>query len=460
MYPELSFALPPVASNRERSDRLIYASIALTSICVLPVVFLSNAGGLDAIQLARIVLCSLWLLGACLSLGLVKLGRRRLAAIGIIGVTWSSATFFLFYTGIGLHSAVVFLYLPSILYSALLLGVCPAAMQTVITIIVLGMLVWAEDSGRIGGIHAYAQHTTNFNFAVGVAIACVASMVVASVYERAVNQMVKLLEKSKRELQAAHQEVTSLNQALLRRVAERTRELEETIGDLESFNYTVAHDLRTPLRALNGYASALLEDYAGRLDFEGRRMLERIAAAALRLDALQSALLELGRIGVRPIELRRIDLSAVAERVVENLRKSNIATNTQFRIGTGLDEDCDPNLAPALLRYILENAVKFSAGSAQPLVEFGRIESATGPKFFVRDNGIGFNPDYQKKLFQPFYQLHAASEHHGLGIGLACARRIVERHRGALWAEGRENGGATFYFTLAPHAETALPPPA
>lgn len=410
MVSEFSSFSPLLGASRNRSDHLIYASIALTAVCVLPIVALSNSSGLNTILLARIALCSLWLLAA---------------------------------------------YLPAILYSALLLGVCPAAIQTAMTIAVLGALVWAEDSGRIGGIRAFVQNTTNFNFALGAAVACVASLVVASVHQRAVSENLKLLEKSRRELHEAHLETTRFNQQLECRVEQRTRELEETIGDLESFNYTVAHDLRTPLRAINGYASALLQDCSGKLDREGRHMLQRIAAAALRLDTLQSALLKLGRIGVRPIERRRIDLSAVAHRVIERLRKSGAASNTRFVVAASLDAECDPSLAPALLGYILENAVKFSAGRQHPCVEFGHAASATGGKFFVPDNGVGFNQSYHKNLFQPFHQLHARSESQGIGIGLACARRIVERHRGALWAESREDGGATFFFTLSHQAGTA-----
>lgn len=447
-------ALALFAQPRETSggtyERIIYASIALIAACVIPVVLLSHAIGDGRADSARITLCAVSLVSACLSLFLTKTGYRRYARLTTLTTIWLAATFFAFYTGIGLHSSVIFLYLPSILFTSLLCGIGPAAIQTVLTIAAIGTLVWAEDSGQIGGVRAFIENTTNFNFALGVSVSCFAILVVASVYQRAVKTAVRQLRESRRALEAAHAEVTALNADLENRVAARTRELEETVGDLESFNYTIAHDLRTPLRALNGYASTLLENCADKLDAEDSRMLERIASAALRLDSLQSALLELGRIGVRPFDRKRVNLAAVAQSVIGSLRSTDISAGTRFLVPESLYADGDPILAFALLKYLLENAVKFSAHKKEPVVEFGQKATERGSAFFVRDNGIGFKPEYVSNLFQPFYKIHTDRDDEGIGIGLACARRIVERHHGSLWAESEENRGATFYFTLSP----------
>lgn len=247
----------------------------------------------------------------------------------------------------------------------------------------------------------------------------------------------------------AEERVRALNRTLEARVAARTRELERANRELEAFSYSVSHDLRAPLRSLEGFSRRLLERHAARLDDEGRDYLARIRAAAGRMDALIDALLQMAHLSRATLERRPLDLSAIAAQVEADLRQGEPGRRVEVRIHDGLAASGDPALVANLLQNLLGNAWKFTGGRADARIEVGRERRADGTDaFFVRDNGAGFAPEQAAKLFRPFQRLHAQEEFQGHGIGLASVRRIVERHGGEVWAEGRPGQGACFWFTL------------
>ena len=245
----------------------------------------------------------------------------------------------------------------------------------------------------------------------------------------------------------AEAQVHALNRTLESRVEQRTRELTQANHELESFAYIVSHDLRAPLRSIDGFGRILAERYESLLDAQGQDYLARVRNAAARMDALIDALLMMSRISRGEFKRAPLDLSRMASDVMTELRQTEPARHVAVRIAPGLRAEGDAALVRNLLENLLGNAWKFTANAGHATIEFG-VEP--GGIFYVTDNGAGFNAEYAGKLFRPFQRLHRDDEFKGHGVGLASVRRIVERHGGTIEAIGRPGAGATFRFTLAP----------
>jgi PAS domain S-box-containing protein len=219
--------------------------------------------------------------------------------------------------------------------------------------------------------------------------------------------------------------------------------------ELEAFSYSVAHDLRAPLRAIDGFSQAILEDCADRLDEVGRNHLERVRASATRMAELIDALLGLARLARTEVHFEPVDLSALAAQVVEDLRHQSPDRNVAVEITPALAARGDPRILRVVIDNLLRNAFKFTAKKARATIAFGATFRSGVPVFFVKDDGVGFDPRYKDKLFGAFQRLHDAREFPGTGIGLATVERAVKRHGGRVWAESELGRGATFFFTLS-----------
>jgi signal transduction histidine kinase len=265
-----------------------------------------------------------------------------------------------------------------------------------------------------------------------------------TVSRNALAKEVKQRKRTEEALQRAYDELKASKE----RERERAAQLEASNRELEAFSYSVSHDLRAPLRGIDGFSQALLEDYADQLDTQGRDYLQRVRAATQRLEQIIDDMLILSR--VTRIEMRRVmvDLSTMAQEIAVELQASQPERRVSFVIAPGLAVKADPNLMRLALENLLDNAWKFTSKHPAARIEVGVTNHEGGETYYVRDDGAGFDMAYAGKLFGAFQRLHPMVDFGGTGIGLATVQRIIRRHGGRVWAEGSVEQGATFYFTL------------
>lgn len=246
----------------------------------------------------------------------------------------------------------------------------------------------------------------------------------------------------------AREQILQLNSELEERVRQRTAELESANREMESFSYSVSHDLRAPLRHLDGYCSILREEFGGRLDASGVNCLERIGTAVRKMDELVNDMLQLAQVSREGITREPVSLSGLATELLAELQHSQPQRSVAARIADGVEVSGDRGLLRLAMENLLTNAWKYTGKTADAVIEFGMLSKEGQPVYFLRDNGAGFDMAYADRLFGPFQRLHPAEEFEGTGIGLATVQRIIHRHGGRIWAEGEKGRGAAFYFTL------------
>ncbi len=232
-------------------------------------------------------------------------------------------------------------------------------------------------------------------------------------------------------------------------VEARTADLEGAVKELASFSHAVSHDLRQPLRTIDGFLHLLEEDLQGRIDEGSAGHMERVRGGVRKMDCLIDDLLQLSRVGAAQLARDRVDLSSLAASIAAGLRASAPEREVSFEIERNVTAYCDPGLAHLLLQNLMANAWKFTARKPRPVIEFAEFTDEDGESvYLVRDDGVGFDQAFAGKLFGTFTRLHSDDEFEGTGIGLSTVERIVKRHGGRIWGEGQIDKGATFCFTL------------
>ncbi len=239
-----------------------------------------------------------------------------------------------------------------------------------------------------------------------------------------------------------------LNEELERKVSERTAQLQAVNKELEAFSYSVSHDLRSPLRSIDGFSNVLLTDYENVLDEEGRENLHTIRSASQRMGHLIDDLLKLSRVSRTELHLYSVDVSGMAEEIRNELQRENPGRKVDWQIAPGLTARANGRLLQIALQNLLSNAWKYSSKKEEATIAVSRVTTGRGEAFCVKDNGAGFDMRYASGLFRSFQRMHSSREFEGTGIGLAIVHRIILKHGGEIWAEAEPDKGAAFFFTL------------
>jgi signal transduction histidine kinase len=257
-----------------------------------------------------------------------------------------------------------------------------------------------------------------------------------------------------------HRRLNKTNVELEHIIEERTRQLQDTIRELESFSYSVSHDLKAPLRAIDGFSRILIEEYGDKLDEDARRVLQVIRSSTLKMGLLIENLLDLARLGRKQMQIVDIDMHTLVMSAFNDIRATAADRKVELKCGPLQRVKADPVLMQQVLTNLLSNAFKFTRARDPAIIEVGsRVRDAENDViFWVRDNGVGFDMKYSNKLFGVFQRLHTDREFDGTGIGLAIVQRAVHRHSGQVWAESEPDHGATFYFSLPRHSASELQP--
>jgi light-regulated signal transduction histidine kinase (bacteriophytochrome) len=242
----------------------------------------------------------------------------------------------------------------------------------------------------------------------------------------------------------AEEDVIKLNEA----VAARNLELEDANKELGAFIYSVSHDLRAPLRTISGFIKMLIEDYAEQLDDLGRDYMDRVYRGSEKMSKLIEDLLHLSQISRREIKRIEFNISNMASSIITDLRETDPGRRVEVSVEEGLDVFADQGLSEVVLSNLFGNAWKFTSKTENALIKFGAFVRDGKTVYYVRDNGIGFDPNYKEKMFAPFQRLHSDKDFEGTGIGLSIVERIIRSHDGRIWTEGKKGKGATFLFTL------------
>ncbi|MBN2089205.1 hypothetical protein JW964_06315 [candidate division KSB1 bacterium] len=378
-------------------------------------------------------------------LALILFYKRKLSPAGMV-----SLLSLLFFVGFqmsdyqGIHDVVVLLYPLLFIIASLLLRRREYYVFITLSLFSIIWIGWQEMKGTLTSPVIAVYYQNGFVLAELISIIIILLLGATGIH-LIIQNMLTYLNRA----QINEKALQEANRLLDRRVQERTDELQAANRELEAFAYSVSHDLRAPLRSISIFSRILREDYCTQLSVEIQDYLERINTSAIRMDNLICHLLEFSRLSRQPLHKTPIDLTQLVKQVVEELQSEKMNQNAIISIGKLPRGYGDQSLMRQVFMNLLSNAFKYSRFQNPPQIEIGYQHSGNRVVYFVRDNGVGFDMKFVDKLFGVFQRLHSQAEFEGTGIGLAIVRRIIQRHGGEVWAEGKVGEGATFYLTLS-----------
>jgi len=431
-------------------DDLIYKSIIVLAGAGMPVIAAVNWYLRGSVSWPQLAVAGVMFAAALACWRFSRLGRRDVAAALLIGVLWCTATIYAFESGYGMHSAVVYIYLPCVLYTALFFGLAIAAAELALTVTALVLMYLAEEHGRLGGASQFAAQGTNFNFLLGVILASIGTLVVGVVYHRRVereaarvvaeaaqrNAAVEQAQHAQLQLETANARLQALNAALAPLARQHELETVRARRDLDLFHDVVAKDFPVSLQALRVALASPDEQTEARLQREIARM-----------TAVVGALGEIGRHSEPALQRLPVDLTALAQEAASRLRARSGYARVRFDVDTGLRAEGDRAQVAALLGHLVKRAATACLGEPEPRVHVGAGSLEGRPLFFVHDNGPGMDETQRARLFRPFEA--GRREDDSVDIGIVSARRIAERHGGELIVDSRLGEGTSFCFTLS-----------
>lgn len=430
-------------------DTLIYKSIIALAAAALPLIAGVNWFLRGTVSWPQLSLAAALLAGALLCLALSRAGKPDIAAALLIGMIWLAATIYAFESGYGMHSAVVYMYLPCLLYTTLFFGLTVASAELALTVAVLVLMYYAEQGGRLGGAAEFVRQGTNFNFLLGIVITCIGTLVAAAVYHRRVEReaarvvaeagerhhAMEQAQLAQTQLETANARLKALNEELAARGRQHALETVRARRDLDLFHDVAAKDLPASLQALRAALAAPDE----RTEEKLRREIDRLAVVS-------AALAEIGQHHLPALARETVDLSALAREAVKTVREGGRFPRVRFDVGHGMHAACDRQLIGALLRHLVKRAAASCQAEPEARVHVGSGSSDGKAVFFVGDNGPGMDEARRQKLFRPFGR--GQGEDDTVDIGIVSARRIAEQHGGELSVESAPGKGTRYVFTL------------
>jgi len=430
-------------------DTLIYRSVIALALLALPLIAGVNWKLRGTVSWPQLAFAGALLATGLLCHWLSRTGRRDIAAAMLIGMIWIAATIYAFESGYGMHSAVVYMYLPCTLYTALFFGVLVASAEVTLTIAVLVLMYFAEEGGKLGGAAGFVANGTNFNFLLGVIITNIGTLIAGLVYHRRVESeatrvvaeagerrvAMEQAQLAQAQLETANARLHSLNAEICVQARKHEQDTVRLRRDLDLYHDVLSKDLPRSLQASRAVLAATDEN-------SETLLLQEIG----RMEAVIGALGELGQSTAPALQRAAVDLTPLAHDAIKTLCAGGRYAGVRFDIDANLRAEGDRQMLASLLRHLLKRAAAACQGEPEPLVHVGTGSREGRTLYFVLDNGPGLDEAQLAKLFRPFARGH--SEEDTVDIGIVSARRIVERHGGELQVDSAPGKGTMYYFTL------------
>jgi len=381
-------------------------------------------------------------LGICLLINYK--GHYWRASAFFIASLWVMCTCLALTAG-GVSAPATLAYFPIIVAAGVFLGGRWGFIMSMLTIFIVLVMVWLQMYDLLPASQVSHTMTSRFvMYSLTVLLVAVMQYLSAWQWKSTLNQLKEELNERKK-AEAAVQEI---NESLEKKIIERTEELQDANRALESFNYSVSHDLQAPLRTANGFARIVLRDYQDKLDENGKQLLQSIHSSMIRMGQLIKDMLEFSKSGRVVLAKENVDMNLIVASIIDEVKLGHDNFPAEIIIHDLTTTVCDPNLIKQVWANLILNSLKFSGKKEKPVIEIGNQFIDDHLTYYVRDNGVGFDMQYATKLFSPFQRLDYNGEFEGSGIGLATTHRIIARHEGRIWAEAKLNEGAVFYFTI------------